>query len=586
MSNINLKIDGKNVVIQEGSTVLEAAKSVGIDIPTLCYMNLENTDYECKPAACRVCVVEVEGRRNLCPSCATPATDGMVVKTNSMRVLEARKTIVELIISDHPNECLTCAKSGECELQDLSKKMGITKLNISGTKQSTYPVVEGKAIIRDMSKCIMCRRCEEMCTTIQSVGALSAVNRGFDAYVGTAFEDPLQKTVCVACGQCVAVCPVGALMENDETGKVISALADPEKIVVFQTAPATRVAIGEEFGLEPGTIVTGKLVAALKGLGADYVFDTDFSADLTIMEEGTEIIGRLEKFLKGEEANLPILTSCCPGWVNFYESQFPDMLNLPSTARSPQGMFGSVAKNYFAEKLGVSRDKMVVVSVMPCTAKKVESVREGLMTDGNPDVDLVLTTREAARLIKTANIDFLNLEDEEYDAPLGESSGAGVIFGVTGGVLEAALRTVYEVLEGKELDTIEFKEVRGFEGIKKATVNIAGKDINVAIAHTLSKARAIMEEVKAGNPNNLHVIEVMACPGGCIGGGGQPYLHGNGDILAKRTAATYQVDTNKAIRKSHENPWIKDLYEKYYGEPNSKKAHEQLHTKFHATNKY
>lgn len=586
VSDINLKIDGRDVTVPAGSTVLQAANKIGIDIPTLCHLQLENTEYHCKPASCRVCMVEIEGRRTLCPACATPVVEGMVVRTNTMRVVEARKMVVQLMISDHPNECLTCAKSGSCELQALAKKLGVTEIPVTGKEMSTVPVMKGKAIVRDMTKCIMCRRCEEMCTSIQSVCALSGVNRGFEAYVGTPFEESLKETVCVGCGQCVAVCPVGALMENDETTKVIQALADPEKVVVFQTAPATRVAIGEEFGMEPGDIVTGKMVAALKRLGADYVFDTDFSADLTIMEEGTEIIQRLKKFFAGEKANLPILTSCCPGWVNFYESQYPDLLDLPSTAKSPQGIFGAVAKHYFAEKLGIPREKMVVVSVMPCTAKKIEADRDVLKENGNPDVDIVLTTREAARLIKMSNIDFASLEDAQYDDPLGESSGAGVIFGVTGGVLEAALRTVYETLEGKTLDKVEFEAVRGFEGCKTATLTIAGHEIRVAIVHGLANARIIMDEIQNGNPRGLHIVEVMACPGGCIGGGGQPYHHGDGTILAKRTAAIYREDENKPIRKSHENPSIQALYQNYYGEPGSHKAHEQLHTSYTATKQY
>lgn len=586
LSEVNITIDGKKVSIASGSTILEAAKSVGIDIPTLCYMRLHNTEFKCQPASCRVCVVEVEGRRNLCPACATPVMEGMVIKTSSMRVLHARKKIVELMISDHPNDCLTCSKSGKCELQDLARKAGVVNLSLSGTKQSEYKVAVNKAIVRDMNKCIMCRRCEQMCSNIQSVHALSGVDRGFEAVVGTAFDESLDNTVCVGCGQCVAVCPVGALMEKDDTDKVIEALADPDMTVVFQTAPATRVAIGEEFGMEPGTNAQGKMVTALKNLGADYVFDTDFSADLTIMEEGTELIGRLTKFLKGEKVALPLLTSCCPGWVNFYESQYSDMLDLPSTAKSPQGMFGAVAKNYFADKLGIDRKKMFVVSVMPCTAKKIEADRDELKVDGNADVDVVLTTREAARLMKFANIDFVNLPDGTYDSPLGESTGAAVIFGVTGGVLEAALRTVYEVLEKKTLANVEFEAVRGFEGLKVATINIAGTDINVAVAHGLSNARKVMEEIKAGNPRNLHAVEVMACPGGCIGGGGQPYHHGNGDILRARTEATYQMDKDMPLRKSHENPAIQALYKEYYKEPGSEIAHHQLHTHYTAREKF
>lgn len=583
---INVVIDGKQVSTTVGSTILDTAKSVGIDIPTMCYMKLHNTEYKCQPASCRVCVVEVEGRRNLCPACATPVMEGMVIKTNSMRVLHSRKMILELMISDHPNDCLTCSKSGKCELQDLARKTGVVDIHLSGKAQSEYEVQRSKAIVRDMSKCIMCRRCEKMCSDIQSVHALSGVDRGFEAVVGTAFGESLEDTVCVGCGQCVAVCPVGALMEKDDTDRVIKALADPDMTVVFQTAPATRVAIGEEFGMEPGTDVTGKMVTALKNLGADYVFDTDFAADLTIMEEGAELIDRLTKFLNGEKAALPLLTSCCPGWVNFYESNYPDMLDLPSSAKSPQGMFGAVAKNYFAKELQIDRKKMFVVSVMPCTAKKIEADRAELKEDGNPDVDVVLTTRELARLIKLANIDFANLDDSEYDSPLGESTGAAVIFGVTGGVLEAALRTVYEKLEKKTLENVEFETVRGFDGLKVATVTIAGQDINVAVAHGLSNARKVMEEIKSGNPRNLHAVEVMACPGGCIGGGGQPYHHGDGEILKARTNATYHIDEAKTIRKSHENPAIKALYLNYYKEPGSEVAHHQLHTHYTYREKY
>ncbi|BCN31401.1 NADH-dependent [FeFe] hydrogenase, group A6 [Anaeromicropila herbilytica] len=586
MENVNVTIDGRSVSVPKTSTILEAAKQLGINIPTLCYMHLETTDFTCKPATCRVCVVEVEGRRNLCPACATPVMDNMVIKTNSMRALEARKAIVELMISDHPQDCLTCNKSTDCRLQELANELGIRRIHLSGTSKSVHPLMKGIAIERDMSKCIMCRRCEEMCNKVQKVGALSGVNRGFEAYVATAFEEELENTVCVGCGQCVAVCPTGALMETDDTAKVIRALKDPNKTVVFQTAPATRVAIGEEFGLEPGTIVTNKMVTALKRLGADYVFDTNFSADLTIMEEGTELIGRLTDYIENKKADLPILTSCCPGWINFMETQYPDQLHLPSTAKSPQGMFGAVAKNYFAEKLDIDRENMVVVSIMPCTAKKLEAVRDSLRVKDNPDVDYVLTTREAARLIKMANIDFNSLEDSNYDDPLGEGTGAAVIFGVTGGVLEAALRTVYETLEKKELKKLEFVPLRGFQGVKKATVTIAGIEVNAAVVHGLGNARTIMEEIKNGNKENLHVVEVMACPGGCIGGGGQPYLHGDDTILEKRTKAIYEIDHSERIRKSHENEAIQELYKNYYQEPNSELAHRDLHTHFKKQEKY
>lgn len=585
MSNVSLTIDGKSTQVAAGTTILEAAKSIGIEIPSLCYFNLENANIKCQPSSCRVCVVEVEGSRNLQTACSTTVMEGMIVKTNSLRVLTARKANVELLLSDHPNDCLSCQKSNNCDLQDLAQVVGVREI-MKGAKSDAPPVQVGKALRRDMSKCIMCRRCETVCSEVMSVNALSGVNRGFPAFVGTAFNKPLRDTVCVACGQCSIVCPVGAIVENDEVDSVVEALSDPTKTVVFQTAPATRVAIGEEFGLEPGTVSTGKLVTALKRLGADYVFDTNFSADLTIMEEGTEIIGRLKAHLAGEKASLPILTSCCPAWVNFYESQFPDMLDLPSSAKSPQGMFGAVAKNYFAQKIGVARKNMIVVSIMPCTAKKVEAAREQLQENGNPDVDIVLTTRETARLFKQANINFVNLEDSEFDDPLGESTGAGTIFGVTGGVLEAALRTVYEVLEEKPLEKVEFMAVRGLEGIKTATLPIAGIDLNVAICHGLANARTIMNEIKDGNPRNLHVVEVMACPGGCIDGGGQPSHRGDGSVIEKRIAGIYTIDEQKTIRKSHENPSIQNLYKEYYKEPNSHKAHEELHTHFSATSKY
>ena len=586
MSDVTVTIDGKTMKVKQGTSILEAAKEAGITIPTLCYFNLENADIACKPASCRVCVVEVEGSRNLLPSCVTSVSEGMIVRTNSKRAINARKMNIELLLSDHPNDCLTCPKSGSCDLQRLTQIVEVRSIDVTGTRRSTVPIEVGKALKRDLSKCIMCRRCETMCSTVQSVYALSAIHRGFPAYVGTAFEEPLSDTVCVSCGQCSAVCPVGAITENDEVEKVIDALADRSKTVVFQTAPSVRVAIGEEFGLPPGTEVTGKMITALRRLGADYVFDTNFAADLTIMEESAEIIERLKAFLNNEKVSLPITTSCCPGWVNFFESQFSEMLDLPSTAKSPQGMFGAVAKNYFTQKLGIKREDMVVVSIMPCTAKKVEADREALKVNGNPDVDIVLTTRETARLFKLANIDFTKLEDSEFDEPLGESTGAASIFGVTGGVLEAALRTVYETLEEKPLKKVEFLDVRGFSGVKTATMKIAGIPINVAVVHGLANARKIMDEVKEGNPRELHVIEVMACPGGCIGGGGQPYHRGDGSVLSKRTSAIYEIDKDKKIRKSHDNSFIKELYQNYYGEPLSHLAHEQLHTHYTATAKY
>ena len=581
MSEVRIVIDGKEIMVEKGTTVLEAAKKLNITIPTLCHLDLHDTKMVNQTASCRVCVVEIEGRRNLAPSCATPVVDGMVVKTNTMRVLDARKTVVELILSDHPKDCLTCSQSGECELQDLAEMIGIREIGITGTAQSTYKKDYSTSIIRDMDKCIMCRRCETMCNEVQEVGALSGINRGFDAVVATAFELPLTETVCTHCGQCVAVCPVGALSEHDHTWDVVEALACPDKTVVVQVAPAVRVALGEEFDQEPGSVVTPKMVAALKQLGFDQVFDTDFAADLTIMEEGTELLDRLTRFLNGDkDVALPILTSCCPAWVNFVESQFPDLIDIPSSAKSPMQMFGAIAKSYYAEMLKVDRKDLVVVSIMPCLAKKYEADRDEFKVDGNPDVDFVLSTRELANLIKQANINMNELADEEFDKPLGVSTGAAVIFGSTGGVIEAALRTAYEVHTKKTLAKVDFEQVRGFEGVRAAEVDFDGLTLNIGIAHGLGNAKALLNEVRNGNPRNFHAIEVMACPGGCIGGGGQPYHHGDSEIIKKRQAAIYDIDENMAIRKSHENPAIIDLYEKYLGEPMSHRAHELLHTHY------
>ena len=494
--------------------------------------------------------------------------------------LEFGSTVVELMLSDHPNDCLQCSKSGDCELQTLAQKLGIREIPFKG-EQSTYKKDRTLSVERDMDKCIMCRRCETMCNKIQSVGALSAVNRGFEAVVSPAFDQPLSESSCINCGQCVQVCPVGALSLVDNVSDVMRAIADPTKTVVVQTAPAVRVALGEEFGMEPGSIVTGKMAAALRRLGFNYVFDTDWSADLTIMEEGTELLGRIGKVLAGDKnAKLPIFTSCCPGWVSFYEKNFPDMLEYPSTAKSPQQMFGAVAKNYFAEKIGIKREDMVVVSIMPCLAKKSEAAREEFKVNGNPDVDFSLTTRELAHMIKQCNLDLNDMPDEDFDSPLGESTGAAVIFGATGGVMEAAVRTAYEVFTKKKLDNIDFEILRGFDGVKTATVDFAGTPINVAVVYGLNNARIIMEEVRNGNPRGFHAVEVMACPGGCIGGAGQPYHHGDSNIIRKRMEATYREDFGKPIRKSHENPSIIAIYKEYFGEPCGHKSHELLHTHY------
>ena len=582
---IKLTIDNRPVEVAEGTTILKAARQAGIHIPTLCYFELAGMNFENKPGGCRVCVVEVakdfngRPRRNLAPACATECVEGMEVLTHSQRVINARRTVVELILSDHPTDCLTCAKSGQCELQKLAQNLGIREIPYKG-EQSTYRVDMSPSIIRDVDKCIMCRRCENVCNNIQSVGALSAVNRGFQAVVAPAFEQDMVDSPCVMCGQCVQVCPVGALSEVDDTRNVMMAINDPKKTVVVQTAPAVRVAIGEEFGMEPGTIVTGQLAAVLRQLGFDYVFDTDFAADLTIMEEGTELLQRIDRFTKGDKSvRLPILTSCCPGWVNFFEHNFPDMLDVPSTAKSPQQMFGAIAKSYWADKMGIKREDLVVVSIMPCLAKKYECKREEFYVNDNPDVDYVLSTRELARLIKQFNLDLKEVEAQDFDDPLGESTGAAVIFGATGGVIEAATRTAYEVFTGKKLEKIDFTELRGLEGVRDAWVDFNGTPIHIGIAHGLSNARTLLERVREGN-EQFHAIEVMACPGGCIGGAGQPYHHGNSKIIKKRFDAIYEEDRNKPIRKSHENPSIIKLYQEFLGEPCGHKSHELLHTHY------
>jgi len=579
METVKITIDNKHLEVPKGTTILQAAKQAGIKIPTLCYMNLPHLSREHKPGSCRVCVVEIKGRKTLAPACVTKCAEGMEVLTHSLRAMNARRTVVELLISDHPKDCLTCPSSGCCELQNLAIIMGIREItSVENAAISTYRKDESPSLIRNMDKCVMCRSCETVCNEIQTVGALSAINRGFMAVVAPAFEQDLKDSPCTFCGQCIAVCPTGALTCVDSTPQVIRALADEKKFVVVQTAPAVRAALGEEFGYAPGTLVTGKMVAALRALGFDKVLDTDFAADLTIMEEGTELLNRISRHLQGDkDVRLPILTSCCPAWVNFFETNYPDMLDVPSTARSPQQMFGPIAKTYLAQKLGIKREDMVVVSIMPCVAKKYECQREEFFVDGNPDVDYSLTTRELARLIKYANIDFDSLEDENYDRFMGESTGAGVIFGVTGGVIEAATRTAYELFTGKELENVDFHELRGLEGIRQATVDFDGTPIHIGIAHTLGNARKLLDGVRSGM-YNFHAIEIMACPGGCIGGAGQPLHRGDSSVLEARMKAIYQEDANKVIRKSHENPEIITLYEEFLGKPLSEKSHELLHT--------
>lgn len=575
MAQVNLTINDRKITVDDNATILDAAKQLNIKIPTLCHLDLHELGIKHTNASCRICVVEIEGRRNLAPSCATPVMEGMIVKTNSKKVLKARRKILELLLSDHPFDCLNCYKSTDCDLQTLANEFGIHKNAYENFSKSEYPVDESsRAIRRDLSKCVMCRRCETVCSTVQTVGVLTGYDRGFNSVVSPAEMKPINDTCCTYCGQCVAVCPTGALTGISYISEVWSAIFDNTKTVIVQTAPAIRVAIGEDFGMAPGEIVTGKLAAGLRRLGFDSVFDTNFGADLTIMEESAEIIDRLTK-----KKNLPILTSCCPGWINFLEYQFPDLINIPSTCKSPQQMFGAIAKSYYAEKIGKKPEDIVVVSIMPCIAKKYEAGRAEFAPNNVPDVDFALTTRELAKMFKEAGIDLKDMPEEKFDDPMGESTGAADIFASSGGVLEAALRTAYEKITGKTLDKVDFTAVRGVEGIKEATIDIAGTKLNVAVTSGLGNARKVLEKIQSGE-SNYHAIEIMACPGGCINGGGQPYIHGDFSIIKKRMEAIYREDAGKSIRKSHENPSIQKLYKEYLGEPLGHKSHHLLHTEY------
>jgi NADH-quinone oxidoreductase subunit G/NADP-reducing hydrogenase subunit HndD len=538
-------------------------------------MNLEGFGIVNQTASCRMCMVEVKGRAPLAPACSELVTDGMEVTTDSIKAVTARRMNLELILSNHPMECLTCPKNLECELQALAQKLNITEIAYEGEKMD-HPIDRSSyALVKDPNKCVMCRRCETMCNDVQTCGILSANSRGFDAFVGPAFHLDMLDTSCTFCGQCVAVCPTGALSEVKNTHQVWHELNNPKKHVVVQVAPAIRVAIGELFGMEPGTVTTGQLATALRRMGFDAVFDTDFAADLSIIEEASELVHRIESGGK-----LPILTSCCPAWVRFIEYQFPDMLDIPSTCKSPQVMMGTIVKTYYAEKTGIRKEDIVNVSIMPCIAKKSEIQRKELVIGESHDVDWVLTTRELGSMLKEAGIEFSQLAEGEFDNILGESTGASVIFGTTGGVIEAAVRTAYEWITHEELEDVNFYQLRGMEGIREATVRIKDMDLHIGIAHGLGNARKLLESIRNGEAE-YHAIEIMACPGGCIGGGGQPYHHGNMDIIRKRQDAIYREDRGKKRRKSHENQMVMALYREYLGEPYGEKAHELLHTFYH-----
>ncbi|MFW5757698.1 MAG: NADH-dependent [FeFe] hydrogenase, group A6 [Bacteroidota bacterium] len=588
---VNLKINNLPVSVEEGTTILEAARKLNFKVPTLCHH-----DDLCVAGNCRVCVVEQEGNRVLPAACATPVSEGMVIHTNSMKVRQARKHIIELLLSEHNSECTICYKNGNCELQELSNEYRTGNRMFLDVMHKSPIDISSPSIEKDDSKCIRCQRCVRTCSQLQAVSALTVANKGKDMKISTFLEKPMHEVVCTNCGQCINRCPTASLVERNYIDQVFDAIYDPNKFVVVQTAPATRVAIGEEFGLGP-VRSTGKMVSALRRLGFDKVLDTDFTADLTIMEEGTELLTRLkEALVEGKDVALPMMTSCSPGWIKFQEHLFPDMLDNLSTCKSPQQMFGPLAKTYYAEKINKNPAEMVVVSIMPCTAKKYEADRPEMRGSGYKDVDFVLTTRELGMMIRQAGIDFDKLEDENYDSILGESSGAAVIFGTTGGVMEAALRTAYEIVTGREVpfSNLNIKPVRGMEGIKEASVKIKdvkpewsfleGVELNVAIAHGLANAKTLMNKVKDGSAN-YHFIEIMACPSGCIGGGGQP-IPTNMEIRKKRAAAIYEEDEKKAVRKSHENPEVVEVYRSFLHKPLGHRSHDLLHTHYSAKKRY
>ena len=576
---VNLVIDGKEISVKEGTTILQAALQNGIDIPTLCFLKEIN-----EVGDCRMCIVEVEGRKGFATSCIQKVEEGMVVKTHSHAVVEARKIILDLILSNHHRDCLTCSRNGNCELQELAAKFNVQVVEFEGERTKHKVDDKSPSIVRDFNKCILCRRCVATCKYVQKIGAIDCINRGFDSCISTTYDHSLNDVDCTFCGQCIESCPTGALKEKENIQDVWKKLRDEDVFVVVQTAPAVRVAIGEEFGMPIGTNVAGKMITALKSIGFDRVFDTNTGADLTIMEEANEFIERIQN-----DGVLPMITSCSPGWVRFAEKNFPENLEHLSSCKSPHQMFGAIIKSYFADKYNIDKEKICVVSVMPCIAKKYECSRPEMEVDGIRDVDYVITTRELARMIKQANIDFCELEDGKFDEPMGEASGAGAIFGTTGGVMEAAIRTAVDTLEGKSMDKLEYTQVRGEKGIKEATLKIAGKDIKVAVASGLANARKIMEQIKDGKCD-YHFVEIMACPGGCIMGGGQPIksskIRSTVDVAKLRRDALYSIDEKSVVRKSHENPFMIKLYKEFLEKPGSHKAHKYLHTTYTKKEKY
>ncbi len=576
---VTLTIDGETVKAKKGTTILQAAKHAGIDIPTLCFLKDIN-----EVGDCRMCIVEVEGRRGFATSCIQTVEDGMVVHTHTPNVLEARRTVLDLIISNHAKDCLTCTRSGNCELQNLATKFNVLHVEYPGKMTKHKIDDKSPALVRDFNKCILCRRCVATCKNVQGIGAIDCINRGFESCISTVGDHSLNDVNCTFCGQCIESCPTGALHEKETIKEAWAKLKDPDTFVIAQTAPSIRVALGEEFGMNIGTNVEGKMITALKRLGFNRVFDTNTGADLTIMEEANEFI---ERFKENDE--LPMMTSCCPGWVRYIEENYPELLPHLSTCKSPHQMFGALIKSYYAKKENIDPSKIYIISIMPCVAKKFEAIRPEMQNDGFYNVDNVITTRELSRMIKQANIDFTKLEDGVFDDPMGEATGAAAIFGTTGGVMEAALRTAQDILTGEDLEKINFKSVRGGKGIKKATVNIGGKEIKIVAASGLKNAQEILEEIKNGKAD-YQFVEIMACPGGCVMGGGQPIknakMRSEVDVRKLRANSLYSIDEKSIIRKSHENPVLKKIYKDYLGKPGGELSHKLLHTHYEARPKY